>query len=693
MANPYQRASNRRKLIYFGTILGLLLVTIFVRGVVAMPVAGLKNSIGKWTIQEQSEKLELTEQSQGDVELTGSAIRLLLTGSRGLAICGLWISANEKQKQQEWNELELIVKSITKLQPHFLTPWLFQSWNLTYNVSVEMDSLNDMYFYISRGINLLAEGEAINHHSPDMRYALAFYYQNKFTVSDKVTTLRCLYQLSCIPKEERDYRSLMRGGEVDLALFKAFCEKNPQLVRRLRETQIRYGKDSSGNELVTYLALTPKRVVDFLRENEVVPNRFRDDDPRVLEDRLKQFPVLPPPFYQQANEEANPDRPIGDGESSALRASRVWFRYANEAIPEPNPDLKDMERQKNRRMPKAPTLIIFRQGPPRAQTYIAEFLARDGWFDRDAWVVDEGQDRSERWFNEDVRIKPTANAQEEWEIAHRMWVDHGRENGLNRQPFELENLRKVAEVYARKRGFTPGGQMLEPRPGDFEEYRESIKANIILMQYQRDLGLTNYETFLYQSEAEKAPETITARKLFFQADRARKRGESSTAIALYEQVLGTQQKLGLWGKILLSRKTFRSRGERILEETYENQINYLRLVRAARMPELRKATLMLFDILRNANPALQASPYYFAMSETIVQPKLPALEAVEAIWPPGPFDGDDPEGALWIPEHVKDRVRMNMNLTKPKAGAGPPPGMGPQGPPGAPSAAVSRASD
>src|SRR5262249_52052412 len=127
MASPNQGASFQRKLIYFGMIVALFAATVVARGVVAMP--GVKS------IQDQSNRLELNEMSQGDVELTGSAVRLLLTGSRGLAICGLWISANENQKRQEWYLLERDVNSITTIQPHFVTPWLFQSWNLTYNVS------------------------------------------------------------------------------------------------------------------------------------------------------------------------------------------------------------------------------------------------------------------------------------------------------------------------------------------------------------------------------------------------------------------------------------------------------------------------------------------------------------------------------------------------------------------------------
>jgi len=46
--------------------------------------------------------------------------------SRGLATCGLWMSAIEKMKKNQWNELEINVRLVAKLQPHFVTPWLFR---------------------------------------------------------------------------------------------------------------------------------------------------------------------------------------------------------------------------------------------------------------------------------------------------------------------------------------------------------------------------------------------------------------------------------------------------------------------------------------------------------------------------------------------------------------------------------------
>src|ERR1044071_7444061 len=136
MASPYQQQVRQRKFLYIGLILALFTFAFAWR---------------QYVVAAQASKLALREENRGEVDLTGAVVRLGLTGSRGLATCFLWDSAIDKQKKNQWNELEVLVRSLTKLQPHFITPWLFQSWNLAYNVSVESDRIRDKYFYITRG--------------------------------------------------------------------------------------------------------------------------------------------------------------------------------------------------------------------------------------------------------------------------------------------------------------------------------------------------------------------------------------------------------------------------------------------------------------------------------------------------------------------------------------------------------------
>src|SRR5262245_49428993 len=111
MASPAQQQIFQRKLIYLGSVVVLLLVSLLWR---------------KYVVETKAQELALLDQSHGDVEVLGSAVRLGLSGSRGLVTCALWYTAYEKQKKNQWNELELIVRTLTKLQPHFITPWLFQ---------------------------------------------------------------------------------------------------------------------------------------------------------------------------------------------------------------------------------------------------------------------------------------------------------------------------------------------------------------------------------------------------------------------------------------------------------------------------------------------------------------------------------------------------------------------------------------
>src|SRR5262249_8996787 len=154
-------------------------------------------------VEAKAEELAVREQSLGEVKLTDSALRLSLTGLRGLTVCVLWNSAIEKQKKNQWDELELLVGSVTKLQPHFITPWLFQSWNLSYNVAVKCDLNRDKYFYIARGLELLAEGERQNRYQPDLRFHMGTYYQAKIGIADQKVALQSLFQLSSVSPDER----------------------------------------------------------------------------------------------------------------------------------------------------------------------------------------------------------------------------------------------------------------------------------------------------------------------------------------------------------------------------------------------------------------------------------------------------------------------------------------------------------
>src|SRR5262245_41530263 len=301
MATPLQQQTRQRKMIYFGAIVVLFTLSLIHREFVVKP---------------QAYRLQLREEAKGDVELTSSAVRLLLIGSRGVAVTMLWYNAMDKQKRNEWHEMELIVKSITKLQPYFITPWLYQSWNISFNVAVECDKPRDKYYYISRGLELLGEGERRNRGSedlaggarkegddgdarrviypgnPEMRHYMGFFYQLKIGGSDERLTMRSLLELSCVDPVERNPDKFLTRDElgreaVNAKEFLAFARKYRRTIRRLRE-QLDYSD--------------AKRIVQFLRDHQDIPHRFKTVDRQklgvVLESELKepneQFPIVPP---------------------------------------------------------------------------------------------------------------------------------------------------------------------------------------------------------------------------------------------------------------------------------------------------------------------------------------------------------------------------------------------------------------
>jgi hypothetical protein len=732
MANIYQQAAKQRKLIYLGSIVALLGLSLVVRGsfsgidrrgvdeVAASPTMSL-------TLDGRAKIHELTELQQGDKELGGAAIQLLLTGSRGLAICALWNNAIDKQKKQEWNELDISVNSITKLQPHFTAPWLFQSWNLAYNVSVEMDRLDDMYFYIARGISVIAEGESLNRNNPDLRYNVGFYYQNKFGVSDRVTTLRCLYQLSCIPDEDRDPDRLVTvssdgSRSVNMAAFEEFCRAHPQFIRRLKETRIPV---DGSEERAHPLATTPEAVITFLRNNRKLPSRYRPGT-RDLKERLKQFPVMPDLRDQPVTtRELNFDSGFADHEQDAFQGSRAWYSLANCSLPpatqKPNNDGNWNPNPLIYRVPKRPATIIFRQGPMRAQTYLAERLTKEGWFDDEPWAIDDLIDPERAWIPKtgpdsqpmSARFVTQGTAQQAWQESAARWQAHGIANGLRMVPSTLQMYVGKAEEYSRLHpgvGIVDLEPPMTPEEAQDERLRDLRDGHEGLRAWVTNRHMTNYEQFEIEAAAMQTNEAILAKKRFFQADKAvRDAAQYSEAMRLFDEGFDA------WKKVLVAHQECRNRrpeeqivahqqckdfrdNDRHEEIVYELNVRYVKLAQDVRQRELRDATLWLSDLVSFAGPGSNGNPFRCAVDLAVlandverirnnpndalrIEARVPQLRAVTPLPLPGPLDGMAPDGTPWIAPDIKTHVREKLGLIKrtvvppPNPAAGPAPGL------------------
>jgi hypothetical protein len=604
----FQQQSRFRKFVYFGIILVLFAVTL-----------GIRN-FPRYGLNDQAETLSIRDEDLGEGDLTSQAIRLSLVGSRGITICGLWAAAQDKQAKHKWNELELIVRSLTKLQPHFIAPWRFQSWNLAYNVSVESDRVKDKFYHITRGIDLAAEGERKNKNNPDLRWDVGYFHQDKIGIADEANTLSCLFQLSCIDPIERNPEKFRSHGSsvVDhMDQFKEFCEKHPMLVRRLRET---------------LRCKEPEDIVDFLEANRKLPSRFEELRPGEVVDTtpLKspedQFPPLPPSSqYGSRWNDPNIDSPSSDlGDSfDHFMVARAWFSYSQDPL----------NNTEHPRKPKLLATVIFRGQPCRAQHYVAEKLEKEGWFDSTGWEIPNWKFSSRPGGPMMLLTvgKGVSWAEEAWKKAYDMTLFRGEESKLNLTPEEIRSL----------------------SPPD-------------LRTFTMDSRLSNYPYFIMKARVEKTRDAITARKLFRQAGRLDDVGDYDQAKPIYEDpgAFGPPSSWENpkststgWRKVLIDNEDFADDDD-VKQETYIFQHQYKHSLSELAGP-FYKQLVVLNDALGQctlwpANMPLGLRVPWYTPSIQIHR----RLHAQVK----GPFDRLNPRGLKFIDEENERVARSTLGL-------------------------------
>jgi hypothetical protein len=103
-----------------------------------------------------------------------------LGGFRGLISNLLWIRANDLQQDDKFFEAAQLADWITKLEPTFTQVWLFQAWNMAYNISVKFKDFPDRWRWVERGIELLRDdGLRYNPNSILIYRELGWFFQHK----------------------------------------------------------------------------------------------------------------------------------------------------------------------------------------------------------------------------------------------------------------------------------------------------------------------------------------------------------------------------------------------------------------------------------------------------------------------------------------------------------------------------------
>ena len=73
--------------------------------------------------------------------------------------------------------------------------WQYQAWNLTYNVSVELDDYRDRFYYVKQGIQYLREGIDYLRDNPTLLDDLGWFHGNKVGRADEHVEYRQMYKL------------------------------------------------------------------------------------------------------------------------------------------------------------------------------------------------------------------------------------------------------------------------------------------------------------------------------------------------------------------------------------------------------------------------------------------------------------------------------------------------------------------
>jgi hypothetical protein len=103
-----------------------------------------------------------------------------LGGFRGIIANLLWMRTSELQEQGKYFETAQLADWITKLQPRFVPVWIFQAWNMVYNISIKFRDPAERWPWVKRGIELLRDQAIVyNPHEAMLYRELAWFFQHK----------------------------------------------------------------------------------------------------------------------------------------------------------------------------------------------------------------------------------------------------------------------------------------------------------------------------------------------------------------------------------------------------------------------------------------------------------------------------------------------------------------------------------
>ena len=198
--------SRQRKTVWFVAII-VLMIPIVTLG---MPRGRDTDSTGGVLAQLRT-KHDLGESDLGQIDPTSAAMNLLLLGLRGVAVNVLRMDLDYYKDRKEWSQMRSTTEAVITLQPHYIGVWRYLSWNLSYNVSAEWDSVKDRYYWVKEGGKFSQRGTRHNQRVPELCFETGRIWGAKVGRSDEWEYFRQYFVNDPFLQEE--------GGDTSIARY------------------------------------------------------------------------------------------------------------------------------------------------------------------------------------------------------------------------------------------------------------------------------------------------------------------------------------------------------------------------------------------------------------------------------------------------------------------------------------------
>jgi hypothetical protein len=182
-----------RKIVYVVAMV-LLLLPLYLLSQPASPESRSGGGSPGGLLVQLREKYGLSQAQLGQIDPASETVKLAILGMRGVAATILWEKANAYKMKKDWANLGATLNQIIKVQPNFVSVWIFQGHNLSYNVSVDFDDYRERYRWVIKGIEFLQEGIRYNEREPQLYREIGRYVSQKIGRADESKQFRRLFK-------------------------------------------------------------------------------------------------------------------------------------------------------------------------------------------------------------------------------------------------------------------------------------------------------------------------------------------------------------------------------------------------------------------------------------------------------------------------------------------------------------------